>query len=89
MKPAETKIAPRDRRLPLAMVLFTQPVEITGISHPPRRLVAGQPIPQCEDKCPPLFFDPELRVVCVGDDLIPIDSGLVAKFRRAKAAKAQ
>lgn len=53
-----------------------------------RILVAGQVI-QHDDKksaCPALFLDPELRVICIGDHLIPLDGGTVDYFIRARAA---
>lgn len=38
-------------------------------------------------KAPQLFLDPELRVICIGDVLIPFDGSMVESVVRARAAK--
>lgn len=80
------RTAPRDRRLPLASIVFKLPKEVPGCTLSVRRLAAGEKIPQTDFVCPPLFFDPELRLLMVGEYLIPVDGGDVSHFTRATAA---
>jgi hypothetical protein len=84
---SEPTPAPRDRRLPLSEIQFLTPQAVPGCPHRARRLVSGETIPQSQTQCPQLFFDPELRLLSVGDHLIPVDGGTVDYFVRAKAAK--
>jgi hypothetical protein len=78
---------PRDRRLPLSYVEFQLPQPLDICAHPVRFLTAGENIYQTDVKCPPLFLDPELRCVMVGDSLYFIGEGLIRRVKRAKAAK--
>ncbi len=77
---------PRDRRLPLRLVVFRTPQEIPGCVARVKMVERGKQILGNDAECPPLFLDPELRCVAIGDSLYPCDGSMIERVVRAKSA---
>lgn len=79
--------APRDRRLPIRVVVFRTPQEIPGCVARAKMVERGCSVMGNDDaKCPPIFLDPELRCICIGDYMYPFDGSMVERIVRAKSA---
>ncbi len=73
-------LTPIEERIPLVEVVFMTPVELQGFPALAKRILAQ--VPRADGTPMPAFsFDPKLRVVVVGRDLIPAER--VSKMRRA------
>lgn len=83
----EPKPVIKDRRRPVAEVVFRAPIEIPGVDLHVKRLVPGEAVGISGMTAPPIFFDPDYRCLSIGDYLYPMDGGLVLRMRFLKAAK--
>ena len=79
-KKQKSPLTPAADRLPLSEVVFTHPTEIEGFDTFQRRLISGVPFPLHPEKEVRFSFDPRLRVVVVGRDLVPVEH--VSQMRR-------
>lgn len=86
-RPVSEEKAPKDRRVPLAVVEFNQPTAIPGSSILYTRVTPGEvrTASGSQYTCPAAFWDPETDKIWIEGRLFPMER--VHYFERAKMAK--
>jgi hypothetical protein len=88
LSPPEATEVQAEKRWPVAIIVFTKPMEVPGFKIRVTRLIAGTQIMQAgysELPCPSMWYNPETRFLLIGDRHYPVDGGCVEYFDRARA----
>ena len=82
------QLPPKDRRIPLAKVVFKSPTEVEGLDIQVKTILARGECNLSLDpkyRYPQPFFDPDFRTVQLGERHYPLED--ILYFIRARAAK--